>query len=360
MVVARSDGWGIYCGIPWALVSLHSQCRRGPTGWRRWGPSPLRAVPDGRGNIFRRGSSGWRHWRRPPLRAQAQVFPLAQRMAPLGHVTNCLRRFWQPLLLHRSVAGTHIHVCMFMTSKLHDTMRGKPTSPLSTLLLLPSASSPSAGPRGSPPFRGRLCPALRALSRLSACSSCCPSLFPLCPAPSLGRCTTLYHALSPFCGIASIWPCLLPRRARDAAFPQPLALHLHESAPGAPPIFVDSGQSHCAQVTCHAALLPAPRLPLSLSSLVCPVLTLGPLSLAVPLTRTLHNNVRGTLSSPCPGPSCRCAHGAWQPSPSVGCLLAPSLPLSRPLCFSPLLGPPCPFLSPRALPYPQSLCSSAL
>ena len=27
------------------LVSLHGHCRRGPTGWRRWCPSPLRAFP---------------------------------------------------------------------------------------------------------------------------------------------------------------------------------------------------------------------------------------------------------------------------------------------------------------------------
>ena len=77
-----TDG-GFIVESPGHLVSLHSQCRRGPDGWRRWCPSPLRAVPDGRGHNFRRGSSGWRHWRPPPLRARAQVFPLAQRMAPV-------------------------------------------------------------------------------------------------------------------------------------------------------------------------------------------------------------------------------------------------------------------------------------
>ena len=82
----RATDGGFIVASPGHLVSLHSQCRRGPTGWRRWCPSPLRAVPDGRGHNFRRGSSGWRHWRPPPLRPRAQVFPLAQRMAPLGHL----------------------------------------------------------------------------------------------------------------------------------------------------------------------------------------------------------------------------------------------------------------------------------
>ena len=80
----------------------------------------------------------------------------------------------------------------------------------------PSLFSPSllvcslapVGPRWSPPFCGCLCPALRALSRLSACSSRCPSLFPLCPVPPLARCTTLYQIPSPHCGIASIWAAL--------------------------------------------------------------------------------------------------------------------------------------------------------
>ena len=213
------------------LVSLHSQCRRGPAGWRRWCPSPLRAVSDSRGHIFRRGSSGWRHWRPPPLRARA----------PTGsHWPNGWRRWVTSPTASAgactglSAAGSHIHECVCMTSKLHDTLRGKPTSPLSTLLLLPSASSPSAGPPWCPPFCGRLCPALLALSRLSACSSCRLSLFPFCPAPSLARCTTLYHVLSPVCETAPTGPCPLPRRA------QPLALHLHEPAPGAPPIFVGS------------------------------------------------------------------------------------------------------------------------
>ena len=252
-----------------------------------------------------------------------------------SHWPNGWRLCWQPLLLHRSAAGPHIHVCMCMTSKLHDTMRGKPTSPLSTLLPLPSASSPSAGPRWSPPFCGCLRPVLRALSRLSACSSCRPSLFP----PSLARCTTLYHALSPFRGTAS--------RVRDTDCPQPpLALHLHEPAPGAPPIFVGSGQSHCAQVTCNAALLPAPlSLCLPLPALCSPV---DPSLCSLPLTRTLHNNVQG-LSSPCPGPSCRCAHGAWQPSafwpPLCPCLVPSASPpsLARLVPSFPLVH--CPFCS---------------
>ena len=242
------------------------------------------------------------------------------RAAGSSHWPNGWRLCWQLLLLHRSAAGSHFHVCMCMTSSLHNTMRGKPTSPLSTLLPLPSASAPSAGPRWSPPYCGCLGPALCALSRLSACSSCRPSLFPLRPAPSVARCTTLYHALSPF-----RWTT---PRTRNAACPQPpLALHLNEPAPGAPPIFVGSGQSHCAQVTGNAALRLAP---LSLSSLACPVLTRGPLCLLSPSMRTLHNNVQGTLSSPCPGPSCRCAHGAWQSS-----------------AFWPLL---CPCLVPSAAP----------
>ena len=150
-----------------------------------------------------------------------------------------------------------------------------------------------------------------------------------------------------------------------AAFLQPPTPQLYEPAPLAPPMFVGSGQRHCAQVTCLAALPLAPPLPLSLSlPLVCSLLTLPPSLVALPLTRTLHNNVQGTLPSSRPGPSCRCAHGAWQPSvlpcPPVGGLLASSMPLSRPLCVSPLLGPSCLLLSPRALPYPLSLCSSAL
>ena len=49
---------------PGHLVNQHNRCRRGPTGWRRWRPSPLR-----HNNCHRdRGSSGWRHWRVSPLR----------------------------------------------------------------------------------------------------------------------------------------------------------------------------------------------------------------------------------------------------------------------------------------------------
>ena len=95
-----------------------------------------------------------------------------------------------------------------MTSKLHDTMRGRPISPLSSLPFFPSASSPPVGPRWSLPFCGCPYPALRALSRLSACSSRCPSLYPLCPVPPLARCTTLYQIRSPRCGIASIGAAL--------------------------------------------------------------------------------------------------------------------------------------------------------
>ena len=227
----------------------------------------------------------------PSVRCSRRPWPQlpqgVQWMAPLApapsarprssHWPNGWRLCWHPLLLHRSAAGSHIHVCMCKMSKLHDTMRVKPNSPLSTLLPLPSASAPSARPRWSPPFCGCLRPALRALSSLSACSSCRPSLLPIRPAPSLARCTTLYHALSPFRWTAP--------RARGAACPQPpLALHLHEPAPGAPPIFVGCGQSQCAQVTGNAALQPAP---LSLSSVACPVLTRGPLSLLfLPLTQT--------------------------------------------------------------------------
>ena len=39
-----TDG-GFIVASPGQLVILHRQCRRGPTGWRRWRPSPLRANP---------------------------------------------------------------------------------------------------------------------------------------------------------------------------------------------------------------------------------------------------------------------------------------------------------------------------
>ena len=39
-----TDG-GFIVSSPGHLVSLHSQCRRGPGGWRGWCPSPLRVVP---------------------------------------------------------------------------------------------------------------------------------------------------------------------------------------------------------------------------------------------------------------------------------------------------------------------------
>ena len=122
-----------------------------------------------------------------------------------------------------------------------------------------------------------------------------------------------------------------------AAFPQPPILHLYEPAPGAPPIFVGSGQRHWAQVTCHAALPLAPPLPLSLSlpwSALC--LPLGPSLAALPLTRTLHNNVQGTLPSSCSAPLAvaRTVHG------NPLCSLAP---LS--VAFWPLL---CPWLIPSA------------
>ena len=148
---------------------------------------------------------------------QAQVFPPAQRMVPLDNVCHKLP---PPVLAAIFVVGgpyigTHLHVCTFMTSKLHDTMRGKPFSPLSSLPLFPSASSPPVGPRWSLPFCGLPCPALRALSRPFAGSSRRPSVFPLCPGPPVARCTTLYHIPSPRCGFASI-------RAALAVPPPPL------------------------------------------------------------------------------------------------------------------------------------------
>ena len=59
-------GGGFICGIPWppSQSDQHNCCRRGPTGWRRWCPSPLRHNICNR----RRGSSGWCHWRVSPLR----------------------------------------------------------------------------------------------------------------------------------------------------------------------------------------------------------------------------------------------------------------------------------------------------
>ena len=346
-----TDG-GFIVASPGHLDSLHSQCRRGPTGWRRWCPPPLRAVPDGCGHIFRRGSNGWRHWRPSPLRAQAQVFPPAQRMAPLGHVCHQLP---PPVLAAIFVArgpyiGTHLHVCTFMTSKLHDTMRGRPISPLSSLPFFAPASSPPVGPCWSLPFCGCRCPALRVVYLFFS--------LPLFVSPLSRSAPGTLHDT-----VLDSFSLLRDRLDRGracrpaAAFPQPPTLHLYEPAPGAPPMFVGSGQRHCAQVTCHAALPLAPPLPLSLSppwSALC--LPLGPSLVALPLTRMLHNNVQGTLPSSCPGPSCRCAHGAWQPSvlpgPSVGGLVASSMPLSRPLYFSPLHWPvlSLPFSSCSALP----------
>ena len=109
------------------------------------------------------------------------------------------------------------------------------------------------------------------------------------------------------------------------------------------------------QATPHLCLL----LSLSLSSLACPVLTRGPLSLLSPSHAQVTQQCAGHPVFPVPWSllplRARCTANL--------CLLAPSKPLSRPLCLSPLLGPPYPFLSPRAPPfllYPHSLCSSAL
>ena len=248
-------------------------------------------------------------------------------------------------------------------------MLGKPTSPLSTLPHLLSTSSPSAGPRWSPPFCGRLCSSPRALSRLSACSSCCPSFppsVPLLPWHVARHCTRLFllfagwssrlrpgHACCPAARGTPPWHPIPSCRLPTCRSPR-LGLPQHS-------LVLDN---HCAQVARHAALLLAPPPPLFSHPLSALCLPFVPSLFALPLTRTLHNNVRGTVFSPCPGPSYCCAHGAWQPSklpgPSVGCLLASSVPLSRPLCSSPLLGSLCPFLSPRAPPYSDSLCSSTL
>ena len=81
-----TDG-GFIVASPGHLVSLHSQCRRGPTEWRRWCPSPQRAIStvvvtssaggpvDGATGarplcVPRHRSShlpnGWRRWRMSP------------------------------------------------------------------------------------------------------------------------------------------------------------------------------------------------------------------------------------------------------------------------------------------------------
>ena len=285
---------------------------------------------------------------------QAHVFPPAQRMAPRDHVYHQLP---PPVLAAIFVAGgpyigTHLHVCTFMSSHFPS-------------LLSPSLPVCFLAPRG-PSLVPSLLRQSLPCSPFSLSPVCLLFSSPLCVPPlSRSALGTLHDTVPNF--FSSLRGRLDRGRAcrPAAAFPQPPTLHLYEPATGAPPMFVGSGQRHCAQVTCHAALPLAPPLPLSLSlprSALC--LPLGPSLVALPLTRTLHNNVRVTLPSSCPGPSCRCAHGAWQPSvlpgPSVGGLLASSMPLSRPLCVSPLLGASCPFLSPRALPYPLSLCSSAL
>ena len=190
--------------------------------------------------------------------------------------------------------------------------------PLSSPLRFPFASSPPVGPRRSPPFCGCLCPALRALSHPSACCSRCPSLFPLCPVPSLARCTTLYQIPSPRCGIASIWAALAV--PRDAAFPQPPTLHLYEPAPGPSQYssVLDRDTARKLHATLHYCLLPrslclslfpclpcayswAPLCSLSLSraryTTMCraPSLPRAPAPLAV--ARMLHGN---PVSSPAP------------------------------------------------------------
>ena len=125
-----TDG-GFIVESPGHLVSVHSQCRKGPTDGAV-GAHPLCAL-------FLTGvattSAGG------PVDGATGARPLCAPGHRSSHWPNGWRLCWPPLLLHRSAAGSHILVCMCMTKKLHDTMRGKPTSPLSTLLPLPSASS---------------------------------------------------------------------------------------------------------------------------------------------------------------------------------------------------------------------------
>ena len=251
---------------------------------------------------------------------------------------------------------------MIMTSKLHDTLRGKPTSPLSSRPHLPFASSPSAGPRWSPPFFGRLCTSLRALSRLFACSSCCPSFspsVPLLPWHVARHCTRLFplsggwssrlrlypaHACCPAARGTPPWHPFTECRLSTCMSPH-LGLPQYSSVPHS----VTVRKLHA---TLHYCLLPCS---LSLSFPLSPALCLpfGPSLFALPLTRTLHNNVQGTLSSPCPGPSCRCAHGALQPSrlrgPSDVCPLTPLCPCLVPSASLPSLA--------RSVPsFPLVLC----
>ena len=113
----------------------------------------------------------------------------------------------------------------------------------------------------------------------------------------------------------------------------------------------------CYKTRCTACS-PAPSLaPFSCRLPFVNLVPLGPSLFALPPTRTVHNNVRGTRTSLCPGPVCRFAHGALQPfghpSPSV----VPPLGALCPLCASAssLL-----LVSPlgRALSLPSPSCSA--
>ena len=82
-----------FVASPCRLVNLDNRCRRGPTGWRRWCPSPLLHNNCSR----RRGSSGWRHWRVSPLRHKLVGSPHGRpygwrRRCPPPRATSCLRR----------------------------------------------------------------------------------------------------------------------------------------------------------------------------------------------------------------------------------------------------------------------------
>ena len=144
---------------PGHLVSVHNHSRRGPTGWSSWCPSPLRAFRRSWPHHYtRKGSSGWRHWRPPPLR----VYPAkvvsreVEGLAPLvpvplvpSHFCHCRPCRSHSLRLQGIIPLAQLARCrysMYRTSKLHDTMRGKPTYPIPVLPLPVLVLSPFVRP----------------------------------------------------------------------------------------------------------------------------------------------------------------------------------------------------------------------
>ena len=178
--------------------------------------------------------------------------------------------------------------------------------------------------------------------------------YPSCPAPFRARCVAIWltpcAAHSPFFVFFSsgracsttVRGISIYGRPRGILSPAvayfSTCMRLHQSARATPNIrWLRSESLRACYTTRCMACSPAPSLtPFPCRLPFVYLVPLGPSLSALPATRMVHNNVRGTRFSLCPDLVCRYAHGAVQPFGLLGPFVVPPLVALCPVLSSSL------------------------